>query len=268
MPKPNPRVHEMCAAYVSGESSLSIARRFGLQPQTVVHHLRGSGIALRGFAIPPAQVDAEELTRIVSEAKLSIDETARCFGVSIPTITRRMRKLGLKSRKGRGSPMEKNFFWNGGRRTDRNRYVLLKIPTHPFATKSGYVREHRLVMEKVLGRYLTRKEVVHHIDSDKTNNDPSNLMLFASNAEHLLYEWQQNPNFSDPKEIQKLPRNLQRIALAQLSSIQKRTRSDADSLQLSDGRPELQLQKDQPPPFGTGMKPTPEPSLQGLALIR
>ena len=56
-------------------------------------------------------------------------------------------------------------------------------PDHPHAVR-GYVRKHRLVMEKKLGRYLTRTEVVHHRDDNPGNNRLSNLKLYASNAEH------------------------------------------------------------------------------------
>lgn len=44
-------------------------------------------------------------------------------------------------------------------------------------------RYHRAVMEKHLGRKLTRDEVVHHIDGNKFNNDISNLQLLT-NSEH------------------------------------------------------------------------------------
>jgi len=43
--------------------------------------------------------------------------------------------------------------------------------------------EHRLVMEKKLGRPLRADEVVHHIDHDRFNNDPDNLTVM-SHAEH------------------------------------------------------------------------------------
>lgn len=47
--------------------------------------------------------------------------------------------------------------------------------------------EHRLVMEAVLGRKLLKNEEVHHIDGNKLNNDPSNLMVLSP-SEHQLKE--------------------------------------------------------------------------------
>jgi transposase len=60
-------------------------------------------------------------------------------------------------------------------------------PEHPGANRHGYVLQHRLVAEAVLGRFLSRLEVVHHEDNDPSNNDPSNLWLFPSQREHLLH---------------------------------------------------------------------------------
>ncbi len=62
-----------------------------------------------------------------------------------------------------------------------------------FYIRDGYViqrgtkkRAHRLIMELVLKRPLKSSENVHHIDHNKTNNDPSNLMLMTR-AEHCKY---------------------------------------------------------------------------------
>lgn len=78
-----------------------------------------------------------------------------------------------------------NHLWNGGVHIDKNGYRLLRCPNHPYANRLGYVREHRLVVEAHLGRYLLPSEVVHHIDGDHTNNDIGNLEVFSSNGEHL-----------------------------------------------------------------------------------
>lgn len=67
----------------------------------------------------------------------------------------------------------------------KNGYALILTPNHPCADVYGYVREHRLVIERKLGRYLIKGEVVHHIDGNKLNNASENLQLFKSNSEHM-----------------------------------------------------------------------------------
>jgi hypothetical protein len=68
----------------------------------------------------------------------------------------------------------------------RGKYWYLLLKDHPNAGKQGYVAEHRIVMEKKLGRYLTKLEVVHHIDHDQSNNHIDNLELFSSPGQHSL----------------------------------------------------------------------------------
>lgn len=46
---------------------------------------------------------------------------------------------------------------------------------------------HRIVAEQKLGRPLRPGEVVHHIDGNKRNNHPDNLMIFASQIEHAKW---------------------------------------------------------------------------------
>lgn len=64
-------------------------------------------------------------------------------------------------------------------------YRQIKCAGHPAADHHGYVMEHRLVMEKHLGRLLAETEVVHHKDGNKANNEIENLELFVSHSAHV-----------------------------------------------------------------------------------
>lgn len=79
--------------------------------------------------------------------------------------------------------LESHPSWKGGRVLTINKYWSVKIPSHPNTDNQGYVREHRLVMEKQLGRYLTKHEVVHHLDGNTLNNNISNLKIVSA-SEH------------------------------------------------------------------------------------
>lgn len=67
----------------------------------------------------------------------------------------------------------------GGITKRSNGYVWVKDWTHPSANKQGYVYQHRVAAEKVIGRYVESWEVVHHKDRNRTNNDPSNLEVLS-----------------------------------------------------------------------------------------
>ena len=47
--------------------------------------------------------------------------------------------------------------------------------------------EHRVVAEQMLGRPLREGEVVHHMDGNKKNNAPENLLVFPSQKKHAAW---------------------------------------------------------------------------------
>lgn len=75
--------------------------------------------------------------------------------------------------------------WQGGFYY-KDSYKYIYAPLHPNANALGYVREHRICMEDKLKRFLSPQEVVHHIDSDKGNNNIENLELFCNQSKHAL----------------------------------------------------------------------------------
>ncbi len=75
--------------------------------------------------------------------------------------------------------------WKGGKIiVDGYRYIY--NPSHPNATKDGYVTEHRLNMEKKIGRLLSPKETIHHLNHDRLDNRIDNLHLCSSNGSHFV----------------------------------------------------------------------------------
>jgi hypothetical protein len=69
--------------------------------------------------------------------------------------------------------------WKGGLVRDKQGYIREYVPDHPRANMRRYVKQHHLVMERRLGRYLLPGESVHHRNGNRTDNRIENLELWA-----------------------------------------------------------------------------------------
>lgn len=102
--------------------------------------------------------------------------------------------------------------WKGGAFVFPDGYVSVTMPDHPRTHANGYVFEHRLVMERHLGRRLTRAEVVHHINGDRRDNRIGNLRLM-SRGEHAALHLKGTRPEDRPRQS-RVPRECLRAALA------------------------------------------------------
>ena len=80
---------------------------------------------------------------------------------------------------------ERHPRWKGGRYSHMRGYIFVLSPNHPFKNIQGYVLEHRLVIEKSLGRFIEPHERVHHLDGNPSNNALENLVLFSNQSKHI-----------------------------------------------------------------------------------
>lgn len=174
---------EIVALYQDLKHTRLVMERTGHSYSRVHTTLRRAGIRPEGGRVGVCRRRREEIAEWCKQG-LSMMEMQRRLGTNHKTLARHLEREGIELEPFR--PVgPNNPAWAGGRNRDKHGYILIWKPDHPQATKAGYVREHRLVMEEKLGRYLTRAEVVDHIDRDTGNNDPANLRLFPNNAAHL-----------------------------------------------------------------------------------
>lgn len=163
----------------------TIGRMFGCAANHVAYMLKAHGFAIRSRRERAALMTGErnpmffacktpEFRRKLSAAqKRRFANGARPWntGLTLPNYNHMAGRLDK----------EKNPKWNGGRRTHCEGYISIRRPDHPSAV-AGYVYEHRLIMERRLGRYLRSDEHVHHVNGDPTDNRSENLQLLSRRA--------------------------------------------------------------------------------------
>lgn len=67
------------------------------------------------------------------------------------------------------------------------KFIWLKEALEVMSKKYKTISHHRAIAMLKIGRELERGEVVHHLDHDKSNNNPDNLEVCSSRWVHTQH---------------------------------------------------------------------------------
>ena len=92
------------------------------------------------------------------------------------------------------------------KRTVSNGYVMVQKESNLDSQKSPQFNnleyEHRVIAEENLGRPLKEGEEVHHLDEDRSNNSPDNLLVLSGPMHVKLHRWLSKNNIEPKPEYQ------------------------------------------------------------------
>lgn len=171
---------EMCNI-IGAKSVITVRKILNERGISTNHNQRLAQRSMNGM-------DEEEFERYLRseyEKGRSINDISTEFNISVSGLRKYFIKYGIQRRGNtdffKNNPSA-NPNWRGGVHLHEG-YITVYCPNHPNTMHGKCVYEHQLVMEKHIGRYLKKGEVVHHIDGNKSNNDINNLLLLT-NSDH------------------------------------------------------------------------------------
>jgi hypothetical protein len=141
----------------------------------------------------------DRIIKMYIDERMSTGDISNIFGVTPKVIVKRIKEAGMPIRSasdsGRLAHANGKFVraggrgpnWQGGRKLHQG-YVMVYVGKRSRSKDKNfhteYEREHRLVMEKHIGRKLTKDEIVHHINGIKDDNRIENLSVVLRKTHH------------------------------------------------------------------------------------
>lgn len=92
-----------------------------------------------------------------------------------------------------------------------NGYVVVYMPGHPKSMRGGnwdgYIYEHILIGEEVIDRPIKEGEEVHHLDTNRSNNSPDNLLILSGPMHKKLHSWLEKYTLTpNEKQVERIER--------------------------------------------------------------
>jgi len=167
-------------------SACKIAKICKCTSSTIYLYLKKFNLPIRVTTRHGKFEDKSWLKQKYIGGELSTGHIGFICGVSQKLIWGYLKKFNIplrtrkQSRRAKGNPHYKK-----GRIRNSNGYILLQRPDHPNCDPRGYVKEHRLIIEESIGRFLNSGEIIHHKNKIRSDNRIENLILCKNSSEHF-----------------------------------------------------------------------------------
>lgn len=161
----------MVSMYESGMTVREIGLAAGVSAAKAYYLLRDAGCVFRNKGVPKGWKHTQESKEKISRkqsGKVLLEETRAKMSIAKKCHFNGMNGYGHTKVHNRG-------------------YILAYAPEHPHSHKDGYVMLHTIIMERHIGRYLEKNEVVHHINHDRKDNRLENLQLMDKHEHCVMH---------------------------------------------------------------------------------
>jgi transposase len=164
-----------------------IAKHYGVSAGTVTTWIKS--YSLQRGTHRRINLPSEEIVRMYVDERRTLDEIAKKFGCCGVTVMHALHDLGVRF--SRQEHEERKMSVRVLRRiTDpKKQYRRVVRYGHPAANSAGKVYEHRAEAEAAIGRHLRDGEQVHHLNLDKHDNGPDNLMVLSLRDHARLHKY-------------------------------------------------------------------------------